>query len=749
MMNASSNSPHPSAAPSGPEAPGAASAETVDFNHLWQLVRARAWVVALTTFLALAVAGVYLWRSPRFYAAQAVLEVEAEPRRVTNFEDPGADESKSAEALKTVEGVLTNRALLTRVVRANHLVDRPAFHGRLPGKGPAPTETDLVDLLGYRVSVDLRRGSRLIDLTVQDRDPEEARRLAESLIGEFAAGELDNRADASKLAQNLLTKQAEELRAKLAASERDLQSYRERTNTVSLEETQNIIAGKLRDLNTKVTEAKARRIELESAISQLSAIPAVKGTGAKDLERLLQVPAVSAAPEVQDLRNQLNAREAELAVIEKRYLYKHPRNIWAKNQIAQVRAALGRATNKAADVVTNSYRAAKETEDSLGAALHQQEDAAMELGRLSGPYNVLLRQNQSDRALYDAVLTRLKQTDVLTGVLPGLSHAGVRVIETPTVSSRLVGPRKLRTLLLALAAGLGVGTGVAVGLAALDGSLRTVEQTEELLGLPGLTAVPETRPRRRGDPPAVRNLPVVHQPASAAAEAFRSLRTALALEHDAPRSVLFTSAEPGEGKSFCSVNHAAALAQQGLTTLFVSADLRCPRADELLLTPEVLKRRPVTGLADCLAGPTPLSAAVYPTAVANLFICPAGQQVPSPAELLAGGRFPGVLTEALAVFDRVVVDSPPLVAVSDCLLLAKHVGAVCVVIRARKTSRRLVERACRLLRRAGVQPVGFVLNRLTADSSYRRARAHYGDYRPAVAAGAPGAAPNLTGGRNA
>ena len=739
-MNASSNPPQPTA-----------SAESVDFNHLWQLVRARIWVVALTTFLALAAAGFYLWKSPRFYAAHAVLEVEAEPRRVTNFEDPGADESKSAEALKTVEGVLTNRSLLTRVVRTNRLAERPEFHGRLPGQGPAPTETDLVDLLGSRVAVDLRRGTRLIDLTVQDRGPEEARRLAESLIEEFAAGELDDRAGASKLAQSLLTKQAEELRTKLAASERDLQSYRERTNTVSLEETQNIIAGKLRDLNTRVTEAKAKRLELESSISQLTAIPAVKGSGgSKDLERLLKVPAVSAAPEVQDLRNQLNAREAELAVIEKRYLYKHPRNIWAKNQIAQLRAALGRAANKTADVVNNSYRAAQETETSMATALQQQEDSAMNLGRLAGPYNVLLRQNQSDRALYDSVLTRLKQTDVLTGVLPGLNRAGVRVVETPTVASRLVGPRKLRTLLLALVAGLGVGGGVAVGLAALDGSLRTMDQTEEFLGLPGLAGVPESRARRRGDSPAVRNLPVVHQPASAAAEAFRSLRTALALEHDAPRSVLFTSAEPGEGKSFCSVNHAAALAQQGLTTLFISADLRCPRADELLLTPEVLKRRPVTGLADCLAGPTPLSAAVYPTTVANLFICPAGQQVPSPAELLAGGRFPEVLTDALAVFDRVVVDSPPLVAVSDCLLLAKHVGAVCLVVRAQKTSRRLVERACRLLRRAGVQPVGFVLNRLAADPSYRRARAHYGDYRPAGAmAAAPGAGRKPLEGRNA
>lgn len=756
------DSKHPTS-PSGaarPETFEPAFAGIIDPGQLWRLLAPRLWVVFVAAGLALALAVTYLWRTPRVYAARAVLQVGPESRKVTGFDDPGADDFRPAEALKTIEQTLTNRSLLTRVARANDLARRPDFLGVPAGK-PVPTlnESDLVDILGSRITVALRRGTRLIDVSVEDRNPEQARRLTESLLTEFAASELDDRSGVSKLAQGLLAKQAEELQAKLADSERELQSYRERTKAVSLEETQNIIAGQLRELNSKVTEAKGRRLELESAYAQVNAALAsgvAPGKGGRNVSlspgsdpspavvaRLLQVPAISSTPEVVDLVNQLNQREADLAIIEKRYLYKHPKNVWAKNQIAQVRSALGRAATKAADVIGNSYRAAQETENSLGEALRQQEGAALELGRVSGPYNVLLRQNQSDRALYDAVLTRLKQTDVLNGVLPGMGQSGVRILEAPTTPTRPSKPRRLRTLLLALVVGTGAGVVVALGLAALDASLHTVDQTEDLLGLPALTSVPESRRRlRKGLPPTAAQLPLLHQPASAAAEAFRSLRTSLALLEGGSNhhSVLFTSAEPGEGKSFCSTNYAMALAQQGFSTLFINADLRRPQHADALLrrSAEVGENgageHPEIGLADCLAGHVPLSQAVRATDVTNLFLCPAGQRVPSPAELLARGRFAEIVREALQVFDRVVVDSPPVVTVSDCLLLAPHVGAVCLVIRAEKTPRRLVQRACRLLARAGVEPVGFILNRLVSGSAARRGEDAYYYREPATTA---------------
>lgn len=719
------------------------TAEFLDLGRLWHLLLSRLWVIAACLLLAGLAAAAYLWRAPRIYAARVVVQVEQEPRKVITFEDVNQDDLKPTEALKTLEQVLTNRSLLRRVVESNQLADNPAFW-RGPNGQPAlaPAMTDLVDLLASRLGVSLRRGTRLIDIAVEDRDPELARKLADSLIQEFVFKDIDDHADVSKLAYQLLSRQAEELKVKLEKSDADLQAYREKTHAVSLEDSQNIIVGKLRELSTKVTEAKGKRLDLESAVALIGAAKA-PGTAEPDPEKLLRIPAITATPEVVDLRKELNAREAELAVIEKRYLYKHPKNVWAKNQIAQLRSALNRAAVKSAAVLASSHQSARETEAALEGALAQQEGAALELNRIAGPFNVLLRQRQNDQALYDSLLTRLKQTDVLSVVLPGMGKSNLRVIEPATASTRPVKPHRLKTLALALAAGLGLGVAAALGLEIFDGSLRNVDQAEEALDLPALATVPETRRARRrpaGRPAGVtaadeHNLPLVHAPDSPAAEAFRSLRTMLPLaardlDRDG-RSVLFTSAVPGEGKTYCSVNYAVSLAQQGLTTLFINADLRRPRANEMLGS-----RQNSLGLANCLGDNLALGRAVHPTSIDKLFICPSGRRVSNPSELLTGNRFGVLLAEALQVFERVVVDSPPVQAVSDPLLLVKHVDAVCLVVRAEKTPRRVVQRACHMLARAKTEPAGFVFNRISTGLAARYGYYYYGseyaDAQPAA-----------------
>jgi capsular exopolysaccharide synthesis family protein len=236
-------------------------------------------------------------------------------------------------------------------------------------------------------------------------------------------------------------------------------------------------------------------------------------------------------------------------------------------------------------------------------------------------------------------------------------------------------------------------------------TLQTVDQAESVLGLPLLAAIPEWKARRRSSPLLVRTEDTSQR------EAFRTLRTALDTRlpgRPENRSFLFTSAVPGEGKSFCSLNFAATLAKQGCHTLFVAADLR--RGPDLSA---LLKGTGQPGLSEYLGSQQSLSQSVHETRVPNLFLCPAGQRPPEPAGLLAGGRFAEMLREALLVFDRVVVDTPPINAVSDCLVMAPHVDALCLVTRVRSTPVNAILRACRLLARAGVTPTGFVMNRVS------------------------------------
>jgi capsular exopolysaccharide synthesis family protein len=247
------------------------------------------------------------------------------------------------------------------------------------------------------------------------------------------------------------------------------------------------------------------------------------------------------------------------------------------------------------------------------------------------------------------------------------------------------------------------------GLHALDSSLKAVDRAEKILGLPAVGAVPKAGKGSSGV-----DLITLQEPNGAVAEAFRTLRTSMSLlgKESERRSFLFTSGVPGEGKSFCSINYAVALAQQGLRTLLIDADLRLPSIGKRLFSDE-----PHPGTSDVIAGQVPLERVIRNSQVENLFVMTAGTRAPNPAELLATGGFAELVQQALTKFDRVVIDSAPVIPVADTLLLVRHVQSVCLVLHAAKTPRKAAQLACHKLTAAGRRPVGFILNRLPANNS--------------------------------
>jgi polysaccharide biosynthesis transport protein len=259
-------------------------------------------------------------------------------------------------------------------------------------------------------------------------------------------------------------------------------------------------------------------------------------------------------------------------------------------------------------------------------------------------------------------------------------------------------------LALGLFAGLTLGAGASLGLHFRKAPLMSVAQAEYVLDLPSLGAIPKAwSAGTNGQAPLVK-------PLSPAAEAFRTLRAAITLKarEGQARSVLFTSATPGEGKTFCAVNFASSLAGEGLRTLLIDGDLRRPRIGGYFLGGE---KRP--GVGEVLAGRIDLSKAVSSTQVDHLDVLPAGSFGPGAPELLVGDGIGKLIDAALATYDRVVVDTAPVLPVSDALLIAAHVHSICLVVRARKTASRFVSRAERLLTdAAGKPPTGFVLNRI-------------------------------------
>ncbi|MBV9274350.1 MAG: polysaccharide biosynthesis tyrosine autokinase [Verrucomicrobia bacterium] len=665
------------------------SALRIDIAQLCRELLSKSWLIILFVLLSLLAAVIYLVKTPPTYASRAVIEVDQEPQKVVNSQDRNRDDEdfKSEEELNTIAQSLMSDTLALRVIKANGLDQDPWFAP--PKKSGVPySDSELVGLFHKRLTVTLRRGTRLIDISVQHADPKRAQELTQSMVKEFVDQIFDQKLSVSKEANNFLTHQADTLKAKLHNSEQALQDYREKNHAVSLEDKQNITVEKLKDLNQKVTEARSQRLKLEADVA------AIKQGKAKNPEQLLMLPSVADLPVVVALRQELADKESK---------FKNP------EELRGLQESLNSTLLNAANMVVQSYQAAKTTEAKLSAELKDQESAALELDKIAIPYNVLLREVEADRALYDSVLAGMKETNLSQNLGQRFT---IRVIASPMVPSSPVKPRKLLILALSLLGGFVVGSALVTGLMMMDSSVREVNQVEELLAVPVLTSIPRSKRKHLDRSPVVSS-----KPGSYEAEAFRSLRTGLSFlraERDF-KTFLFTSANPGEGKTYCSLNCAAALAQLGLRTLLIDADLRRPTLSKALLT-----SRKAPGLTACLTGRANLMDCLQTTDTENLFVLGAGERASKPAELLAAGDLVALLNEAKFNFDRIVIDSAPVNAVSDTQLIAKEIDLVFLVIRAAKTSRRSVSAACNHLARATHSPDAVILNRVV-----RRSRDHY------------------------
>jgi len=728
-------------------------AGTIDLWDMIHLFRNNLGKIFFCMLLAAGAVAIYLGHVHPVYASTVMLEVA--PDTDQNSTSPPLD-LDSSDILKTIELKIASQSVLLKVIKNNHLADDLNFT-LTPAGGtllspefvkwlqestvdflklirvdrfidinklkPAPppssrsySDAELVQKLMSKISVNLVRGSRLISVTVEDSDPKNAQHLAQAVIDEFFQESLDEQAKDSASARELLLAEARRISAELKVSEEKLAAYRDQYNAVSLQEQQNIVVERLRDLSQQVTAAQNTRLALEPDEEQ------IRRLANADPELLLSIRSISSQPEIIDLRKQVALQEAQVATLAKRYGPLHPTLIQAQSQLEEIRSALHASILKAGNLIIQSYESAKATETSMESALAKQEKTSLELDRIAIPYHTLEREVQANTSVYQKVLENLKQTDVThrTASANDIDGVNIRVIAQPLVPMNPVRPRKRLLLALSAAVGLFLGCGSALFSRALDNTVSSVDRAESFLGLPVLTTVTRSRHQRLKARPAV-----LRDPASAQAEAFRSLRTALSLlpSNDEQKFILFTSAVPGEGKSFCSLNTAAAFAQQGLATLLIDGDLRRPGLQRLLVD---WNEKP--GLTDCLRQPDLFPAAVQQTSIQNLYCLGDRKCQPGGAELVGKDGLHDILQRSRENFDRVVIDTAPLMAVSDTLYIARNVPTVCLVISAGNTPRRLARRALKLLDEVAHRTAtGVILNKVD-----RRQSAHYYYYNGAA-----------------
>ena len=759
-----------------------------DFRRFWHSFVERIWIVALCILAGLFLALGYLARTPELYQGHTVLEVEfQEPSFLPTDDSTTRMRSMflaSQEALRTIEQNLTNQTLLSRVVRAEGLAadggrallgqtaspdktssatqrseKTPETGVKNGSAGSITTFTPLEEALGRAmvgmIKPAIRRGTRLIDLYVTHPDPATAQRLAEAIGREYIRNSIERHASMSEEALRYLLEEEERLKRNLQRSEAAVADYKANNpdalqlggGTAATGSQQGSGAGgggprgglvedKLQDLNNKLTAAKADRIRLEGELEQIQ-------QSGDNIDALLQVPSISAAPMVTEARRTVTQIEAAITTYALRYKDKHPKMIAVKASLADAKEKLRQAVLAQPAILRNAIEQTKATEASLQRALQDQQGVAVALNRTAIGWQELARQAETDRALYESVLRQIKETSLSKDVKAN----AVSVIEHSPLPQSPVSPRPTRTILLGLLGGLAVGLAFIFGADALDRSIKTVDQAENTLGLPVFAAVPETtdegpvsrlKQRSRRAFGSSNYRVVVETPESPAAEAFRNLRAALALlGPEVDRKVsLFTSAVPNEGKSFTSANYSLALAQQGYRVLLIDGDLRRPTMHKIFRFPNSSNNSDedtAPGVTDCLVGEADIASAarqipagefqlvdehiavtarILTATGGQLSVLAGGRRAPNPAEILAGPFFGQLVAEAARLFDRVVIDSAPILAVSDTLLMTPHVQTLCIVVRAAKTPRQAVRRALSLLAKSGIRPAGLVLNRL-------------------------------------
>ena len=715
---------------------------------------------------------------------------------------PSTNFLATQEALRTIEQNLVNRSLLARVIHAEGLANDGgrAFAG-LKGErdkaktspaasspGPAttfsstagvmpPSYTPLEEAMGGALSSMVRpmvrRNTRLIDLYVVNHDPVIAQRLAEAVGREFIRSSIERRMSFSQESLRYLLEEEERLKNNLQKSEAAVAEYKEKTPDAlqlgggaaatgsqtgagagSGGPRGGLVEDKLQELTSKLTATKADRLRLEGELKQVE-------EAGENVDALLAVSDIGNATLVNDRRRDVAQAEATVAALSERYKEKHPKMLEARAALAEAKAALKRTVLAQPAVLKDAIGQSLATEQNLMSAVREQEKAALALNRAAIGYQELARQAETDRALYESVLRQIKETNLTKN----MQTTAVSVVEHSPLPRFPVSPSVPKAIMLGLLGGLALGLGFVYVSDILDRSIKTVDQAEATFALPVLSAVPEIRGEdamshnnSNASPSTVSYRLMAEAPEGPTAEAFRNLRASLSLlgPEVERRVFLFTSAVPNEGKSFSSANYALALAQQGHRVLLIDGDLRRPSLHKIFLSEseQAVPEDDSAGVVDCLVGAADLSSVVRTASAGRLeiaagekatatggklFVLTGGRRAPNPAELLSGSAFGQLVSEAARLFDRVVIDTAPVLAVSDTLLMTPLVQTVCVVVYAGKTPRNAVQRALGMLTGAGVRPAGIILNRMPrrggagyyyyyASPGYGKGEGSYGSY---------------------
>ena len=715
---------YPLPPPPGYSYPSPQEEKEVNLRDYWKVIQKRRWIIIASFWIVLIATAVGTFTMKPIYRGTATLQINKENPQIVDFKEVFSLNAMDMDYYLTEYKNLESRTLARRVIRALKLSEHPQFQPQLETpfqqwksnivksifrlltfskENPATDqnsdskkENALVNQFLRKLRIEPIRNSRLVKIHFDSNDPELSCRVPNMLAATYIQQNLEARFVSTEQAKEWLTKQLEDLKAKVERADEDLQAFGSRHDIISLDEKENVTMQRLTELNEALTKAEAERMAKEALYKQ---------TKDRNFDSL---PTILENKLIMDLKQAYIQLEAQYMKLSETFKAEYPEMARIKSQMETVQIRLNGEINKIINGMNNDYESSLRKESLIRQAFEQQKTKALQMKERGIQYNILKREADTNRELYKGLLQRMKEA----GISAGITASNILVVDQAEMPMGPYKPNKRLNLLLAAVVGLFLGVGLAFFFEYLDNTIKTPEDVEQLIRLPSFGMVPEISNGRRRRLEKGISCPVelitYGHPKSMLSEAYRGIRSSilLSVSEKPPKKIAITSPNPAEGKTTTAINTAIALSQTGARVLLIDADLRKPRLHK------IFNHDNGQGLSNFLSGHGALKSVIKASEVPNLFYIPSGPIPPNPSELLGSNLFKKMMGFLEARFDHIVFDSPPVLGFADSIILSTSVDGVILTVLSGKTPRETLLRAKEALQQVKTKIIGVVINRV-------------------------------------
>ncbi len=740
--------------------------DTIDLKELWRIVMKRRWtIVSVASIIVAAALLMTLLIIPEYRASTQIQINPPGSSRILEYGDFTAEQTRYQEYLNTQTQIMRSRGVLESVVRNEGVANNPNLNGEVRqrniiaeifgvfrlftgGRGQPQDESQLdpeaqeqiesfrvasaAARLGSRVEVTPVRNSELVYLSVTGFDPAFVARMANAIADEYVRSNMQRRVDAGAEARLFLEDQLADMRITLERADQNLMDFAKQSNIADLDEREQMALTALRRLSTRQSEIQTELVQLKTWRDLI------------EQGRVQTLEPVVESPVILDLQRRLLDARSQYVTLSERFLDSYPDVQEVLSRIEGLEAEIQAQQQVIIGNIVGRYENLLAQENSLQEAIERSEAQILALNERAVQYNILQREFETSRELYDGLLQRMKEI----GVAAGVQENNISIIDRARPPWGPFKPNLLRNLMLALVLGLMAGGGLAFLLEFLDGSIRRVEDIERIVDRPVLGVIPlvksatdrssllpfdlgqksqttqatddtDNTVHSDDDELETEELAAVEEatvamlsaqkPSSAVAESIRSLRTSLnfATAEGMPKVLMFTSASMSEGKTTCAINLATVMAQSGSRVLLIDGDLRKPRVHKEF---GIDKSPGLTDQITHFSADSLTNLPIVDSGIEGLSLLLAGSPTPNPADMLTSTRLTRILDELKTRFDHIVIDASPILGLADALILARQTEGLIFVTRSGQTGKDNFRMSMKRLAQVRAPVLGVVLN---------------------------------------